>query len=483
VVVLPLDDFSPDENNEDLALAITDSILARLGRVDNLEVVSRRFVPSAVEGKVPSEIAALFAADYVLGGSVTKVGDDCRVSAELLRTSDQSQMWAEAFDFSWSEVFEVQDRVARRVADRILETRGSVRPSRNTNLEAYESYLKAHYSATLFNNTRRDHYFEEAEKRFRRALELDPEFADARAELGALFYMRLYPVRGGRDELLAESRRWLEGALALDLGNVLALSTLGQVEGESGRPREAVELCRRAVSLAPGSAQAHAYLGERYADFGFYESALVEYERAIELDPLYINVYAQAVQYASKLGRWDEVRRAESRLVELFADSPIANFYRGEAAYRRNELDEAWRLWGEVSAVPGYESPGTIATALVSTRRGDENAGRAVLEAHPNDEVRYPDHLAELAALLGEAELFVSLVEANPRCRNYRWLVTNGNLGRVAGEPEFAELAQRLYVQWVKDLERFGPSLPAAPPELPHPGAFLERRLSSSATR
>jgi tetratricopeptide (TPR) repeat protein len=369
-----------------------------LGRVDNLEVVSRRSVPLAGEGKSPSQIAELFSADYVLGGSVTKVGDDCRVSAELLRTSDQSQVWAEAFDFSWPEVFMAQDRVASRVAERIFEARGSLPPSRDSDLEAYESYLKAHYSATLFNNTRRDRYFEEAEKRFRRALELDPRFADARAELGALFYMRLYPVRGGRDELLAESRKWLEGALALDPENVLALSTLGQVEGESGRPREALELCRRAVSLAPGSAQAHAYLGERYADLGFYESALLEYERAIELDPLYINVYAQSVQYASKLGRWEDVRRAESRLVELFSDSPISVFYRGEADYRRNELDQAWRLWTEVRAVPGYESPGTIATALVSTRRGDENTGRAVLEAHPNDEVRYPDHLAELAA-------------------------------------------------------------------------------------
>jgi hypothetical protein len=105
-----------------------------------------------------------------------------------------------------------------------------------------------------------------------------------------------------------------------------------------------------------------------------------------------------------------------------------------------------------------------------------------LLDEHRDDEVRYPDHIAELAALLGEAELFFSLVEANPRCRNYRWLVTNPNLGRVAGSPEFAELAQRLYVRWVKDVEHFGASLPAPPPELPSPGA-IERRISTSANK
>jgi TolB-like protein len=481
VVVLPLDDFSPDESNEDFALAVADSIVARLGRLENLEVVSRRSVSSLLgHTRSPSQISALFSADYVLGGSVVKVGGNCRIVAELLRGSDESQVWSETFDFPWSDVFHAQDTIATSVAEQIAEVRDRKPSPRAPSLEAYESYIKGHYSATLFNNTRRQAYVEEAERRLRRAIELDPEFAEAHAELGELHFIRLYPPLAERSEILQESRRWLNAALALDPENVLALSVLGQVEGESGRRREAVELSRRAVSLAPANAQAHAYLGERYAALGFYESALVEYQRAFDLDPLYINAYAQMIQYAGRLGRWDEVQAADSRMAELFPGSPVTSTFRGEARYRMNDLDGAARFWVDVEPLPEYESPRKIARALLSARRGDEKAARAVLEEYRTGEVRYFDHLAELAALVGDASAFVSEVERNPRCRNYRWLVTNPNLARVASDPAFVETARALHAQWLMDVERFGESLPAPPADLPDPSALIPGSLPRS---
>ena len=78
---------------------------------------------------------------------------------------------------------------------------------------------------------------------------------------------------------------------------------------------------------------------------------------------------------------------------------------------------------------------------------------------------------------------FVSEVLANPRCRNYGWLVTNSNLSRVAGEPAFAELPRSLYVQWLKDVEFFGKTLPAPPPELPDPKSLIPTPLPATAAR
>jgi hypothetical protein len=112
------------------------------------------------------------------------------------------------------------------------------------------------------------------------------------------------------------------------------------------------------------------------------------------------------------------------------------------------------------------------------------SASYAVLEEYDeNIAVRYLDHLAELSALLGVTRAFVSEVLANPRCRNYRWLVTNSNLSRVAGEPAFAELARSLYVQWLKDVEFFGKTLLAPPPELPDPKSLIPTPLAATAAR
>jgi len=171
VAVMPFEDRTAGE--EGLALAMSESVLAKLTRTDGVMVLSRSSIFRVRESPTSlRELAAGLDADYLVGGDVDRSGDSLRLTARLVRANDEKEVWTDSFDFSRSDVFEAQDQLSARLVEQLRLTAAERSPSRTPRVEAYETYVKGRFSAVQFANTRSQSYFEAA-------VALDPDLAEA----------------------------------------------------------------------------------------------------------------------------------------------------------------------------------------------------------------------------------------------------------------------------------------------------------------
>jgi len=258
IAVLPFRNVSGDTAQEYFADGVTDDLITDLTGLSGLLVISRDS-SFAYKGDVVDlrQVAAELKVRYVLNGSVRRAGDRIRVNARLTDTRNGSEKWAARFDGRVEEVFDFQDRITGSIVDALALTltsseRANLRRKDTDNLAAYETFLRGeesfyHYSQA--HNVR-------ARELFEQAIGLDPAFARAYAMLA-----------------------WTH---VFDFMN-----------GWSDRPQrsldESIELATRALSLREDLPVAYFVRGLAYRERADYVSALVEAEKAIELDPNYAN--------------------------------------------------------------------------------------------------------------------------------------------------------------------------------------------------
>src|SRR5262245_14149674 len=143
IAVLPLDNLAADPATDYLADGLTDEIIRDLSVIEGLTVRSRTS-SFALKGKVPNarEAGRTLAVEYVVEGSVLHAGEQLRVNAELVRVRDDYPLWSGRFDRELSDVFAIQDEVARGIVESLRLKIGSGRRRYETNLEAYDLYLR-----------------------------------------------------------------------------------------------------------------------------------------------------------------------------------------------------------------------------------------------------------------------------------------------------------------------------------------------------
>jgi serine/threonine-protein kinase len=226
LTVLPFESRTPGEENQALSYAISDSLIARLAKLPGLQVPSWTSVLRLAERKATlSEMADLLKVGYVLEGSLLRSGQNGRVTAQLIHVADESHIWAEEFNFLWKDIFTIQQKVSeavvRQISSRVgAEDKRMLARQSPHNLKAYEAYARGRYSLVRYNNFRDPEYLEDAERRFNEALETEPKYADALADLGQLCFLRLYPPYGDHGELVTRGISYLQTALTVDPGHV-----------------------------------------------------------------------------------------------------------------------------------------------------------------------------------------------------------------------------------------------------------------------
>ncbi len=292
LVVLPLENFSSDSQQDYLADGITEEIITKLGGLDpqHLGVIART---SAMQykhtrksvGQVSREVGA----DYLLEGSIRRSGDRIRVTAQLIQSSDQTHLWADSYDRELSDVLRLEGDIASSVASQIRLTLSQQVHQRldaagRTNVEAHDAYLRGLQSWNL----RTRDGFQQAILNFSRATELDPGYAPAFAGLARVY--SLAPIFTGMPvgEAAPKALEAANRALRLDETLADAHSALGFVEAhyEYDWPAAEHEL-RRAIELEPNNAYAHLFYSNSYlSPFGRHEDAIAEMTEAMRLDPL-----------------------------------------------------------------------------------------------------------------------------------------------------------------------------------------------------
>jgi TolB-like protein/Tfp pilus assembly protein PilF len=288
LAVLPLKNLSGDPTQEYLADGMTEALIGRLSGIRDLRVISRTSVMRFKDAHVSlPEIAKTLQVDAIVEGSVIREGGRIRVYAQLIRGATDEHFWSETYDRELSDVLALESDVAQSVARKVEVTfigdeQSRLVAARQVSPEVYESYLKGQFSKS---NSRA-----EVEQRigyFEQAITKDPTFAPAYVGLAAAY-----------DELgssfvgvaTAETRpkmiRAARKALDLDPQLAEAHALLGGVLKKQFRWTDAEAEFKQALALNPNNSAAHLEYAEWLASHGRMDEALSWSRRARELDPL-----------------------------------------------------------------------------------------------------------------------------------------------------------------------------------------------------
>ncbi|UCG88001.1 MAG: hypothetical protein JSW71_05505 [Gemmatimonadota bacterium] len=499
VAVLPFANLSAGEEDRYFVDGFHEDVLNQLAKIASIDVLARQAVLRYRDSeKGPREIGTELSATTILEGSVRREADHIRITVQLIDAANEAHLWSEQYDetLSGASVFSIQSRIAQQVARAIgavlsPEEESRIQYPETQSLTAYDLYVTAQALSSRSE--------EERIRLIRLALEDDPEFAPAWAELGMQYGFNVW-YRGWNiawaDSALAAARR----AVALAPDQPDGYRALAYAYAELGMFRAMEEASRKIVELAPSDAFGIRALAWALESFGQLPEAVEWNRRAIALHPYEVVTRANLATLYCSLGL---VEKAEEQLEVVAILSPraalalssVIELARGNArralALREEHLelgehptidDVSYRRASKLAAIVGdYEKALSFAqeaarrsgfaavnpdpftnsakTALGSAllRTGTEQEGRRLLGENVEElEERVaqsragPNHLWELAATyaaLGRTpdalEWARKALEAGFRT-NPRYVELDPLFESLRGDPEFERIIARI---------------------------------------
>jgi TolB-like protein/Flp pilus assembly protein TadD len=290
IAVLPFADLSQDQDQQYFTDGLSEELLNLLVRVDDLRVASRTssFAYRDSTLGIP-EISKALNVGHILEGSVRKDGDRIRITAQLIEAGSDSHVWSENFDRELNDIFAIQDEIANAIVQALTGELGvggekAVTVEAATeNLDAYEMYLTAR---ELF--IRRDQ-LPESIRLFRKAVELDPNFARAWAGLGAVEAVADEWIFGDGIDHAPLAKVAAEKALSLNPNLSMPLAVLGSVAEVHGDVVGGLDYYAAAIEKDPKNTTAWLWQGLGQMEAGFIDEAMASLQQCLAIDSGYQN--------------------------------------------------------------------------------------------------------------------------------------------------------------------------------------------------
>lgn len=458
VAVLPFEDLGNDPALAFFSDGLADDLLVALMRLDGLRVTGRTSSFS-LRGVAPGEAGRRLGVDATITGSVRKADARFRVAVRLVRTSDDLLLWSDAFDGTVGQTLEIQDRIARAVADalrlRVDPTAGQPFVVRgNADPRAHALYVEARQ---LMAARRAPTDLPRVVALLDEAIARDAGHAMAHAGLADALSTLAYNGQVPPGEGLARARAAANRALALDprLGEALAhLASLSAfVDWNWG---EADRQFSEALRLAPSHARIHAWRGQALLVQRRFPEALDMLLTAQRLDPLAPSVVYAVGEGYLYWGRYDDAIVQARRLLDL---NPLS--WGGHNLLARASLQLGRH--DDVRAALRHSAGELWADVLALVAAGDRQGALAVLDRRTGELAEsQPFHVASLYGAAGEAEQSVHWLQRAFARRQVDVvsLTVEPSLALVRTDPRVRELARRLGL--ADALDRPGASAPGA---------------------
>ena len=311
LAVLPFENLTGDASQDYFSDGLTEEMIAQLGRAnpERLGVIARASVMHYKNSQQPlQQIGHDLGVQYVLEGSVRRDSAKVRITAQLIRMSDQKSVWSRQYDRELTTLLALQGEIAQEIADEIQLTLGNghkrVAPYPEpapspSSYETYDLYLKGRY----FLNKRNAQGFQEATEYFQQAIAKDPHYAQAYAGLADSYALTGSYNLGPQEELIPKARAAALRALEIDDTLAEAHTSLALIaENYDWDWQTAGKEFRRAIQLDPNYPTAHHWYAEYLAWQGRFDEAFTESERAHQLDPLSLIISSDhgAILYYSR---------------------------------------------------------------------------------------------------------------------------------------------------------------------------------------
>lgn len=498
IAVLPFADFSPERDQTWLGEGIADTLLNALAQVDDLRVSARS--SSFAYRERQADVATIgreLGVATVLEGSVQRFGQRLRVSAQLVRTDTQAQLFSRTFERELDDIFAIQDEIAAAVTEALL---GSTQPApaatARTATAVYDLYLEGRQ---LWQERTADS-IRLAVERLEAAVAADPNYAPAQAELAIALLFLVFYADEELEGVRSRVETHIDRALLLDRDNALAWAARGHLLEQLGLGAEGLEAFLRAERLDPGNANIQIWTGNRFFELSRFGEAARRFERALELDPLNGFVRRRYINVLGNLNSQDpRIERIARDNVRLFPDDASSWFELVRLMSNLDRADEvvilAYQAYQRFPEIPlflswlssGLDSLGFHEAAAhwrdLAQNQGvdtDDWVGFSLLERDPAEHLARVRELydrqgnVQLPNLLGSLRINGEYEEAFERFRtrfeelqprfnandagldDYGTLVEGVMLARQLGETALADRATQLYADKVDEVRELG---------------------------
>ncbi|HEX6805733.1 MAG TPA: winged helix-turn-helix domain-containing protein [Terriglobales bacterium] len=459
LVVLPMQNFSGDPQQDYLADGVTEEIITDLGSLDpsHLGVIART---SAMQYKQArkgiAQVSRELGVSYVLEGSVRRSGNNVRVTAQLIRSSDQTHLWAQSYDGDLGDVLKLESNIALEVAGQIRlalsqEIHERLAAAVRINPEAHEAYLLGLQGW----NQRNPQGFHQAIAEFTRATELAPNYAAAFAGLARVYSLAPIFADLPADEAVPKALEAANRALALDetmadAHSSLAFTRVHYLHDWTSAEKE----FRRAIELEPNNPYGHFFYSNSFlSPTGHHDEAIAEMNKAIELDPLSTRIQSFAGRMYIWARRYDDALAQFQRVNQLDPNFALNHERMAHLYALTGKFNQAVAEEGRARALVG-EKPESVQrkTDLLNrawTSRGAQGYWQAELQL-AQDEQNPPE---AYTGSFGLARIYSELTDKEKAFANLEraYAERDEEMTNLAVEPHFDFLRSDLRF---RDLER-----------------------------
>jgi non-specific serine/threonine protein kinase len=419
IAVLYFENLGGMKEDEYFRDGITEDIITELSKIKGLKIFPRPTVLTYRDKSVtPQQVGRELSASFVLGGSLRRAGSRLRINAQLMDARTDFPLWSERYDREMKDVFEVQDEIARKIAEALRITlspqeQEALAAKPTANHQAYDLYLNGKSYARR--RTRQD--LEYALRMFENAVTLDPDFALAHAAIANVCAQNYYHYH--RDTV------WTERAQAASRRAVAIQPELPEVQVAQGwilyaerRHDEAIQCCRRAIERKRDCEGAYYLLGRVLFAAGRYQEVADMADAALEASGDDYNVYVPIENSLMALGKLEKVRNFVARRMQA--------------------------LENHVTQVPEDARARThLAIAYIGLARRDDAVRELnmAMTLRPNDAMVLYNTACVFCRMNKKAEALTSLTKAwAAGYKDEVWARRDPDLALLRGDPEFERM-------------------------------------------
>jgi serine/threonine-protein kinase len=349
IAVLPLESISTEPEDIQFTDGVHEELINRLAGIGDLTVIGR----SSVLGFEPGQrdilsIGQQLSVSSLMEGTVRRVGDQLRVSVQLIDVNTLATLWSGSFDDNIDNVFEIQSRVARQVAKELQaslttdeQERLKERPTDNP--QAYRLYMRGreYLSRSVFN----ENNLLSAEKLLRNAVEKDREFAQAWGMLAYTYSQLYWFYHRGPEHLqkMGEAAEW-----ALFYGPDLAETYLANgvyLYWSSTNQHQTLSHFETALQKFPNQPLLHFMTAVTHRRLGNWQDLIYHLNKALEQDPLYSGFHSELAYDCWFMRSYNKAESYTDRALELFPDLFFAFFMKARIGLSRDGTFENFEIW------------------------------------------------------------------------------------------------------------------------------------------
>jgi eukaryotic-like serine/threonine-protein kinase len=454
IAVLPFVHTGGDVETEYLSDGITEAVIMRLSRLSGLRVMARSSV-FRYKGPDVDPIAAgrILGVAAVVTGRVLLRGDTLVVRVELVDLDDQSQLWGEQYSRKMADALAIENEIATQISETLRlkltgEEKENLARSATQSTEAYRLYLQGRF----YWNKRTEDGLRKSIALFQQALEADPVYAAAHAGLADSYALLGFYTIVAPADAFPKAKGAAARALDIDPQMAEARATLAYATHYyDWRFADAEAEYRRALAERPNYAMAHLYFANLLTSRGRFEEASAQFEEAIRLDPLSLVAHVAFGWSHYYARRYEEAIRYEDKALEMDPTYAIAHRIRGMALEKLGRFDEALQSLRHAEELSGATLYATLVARALASAGRQEEARRALHDLEEVSQHRYvgPCGLAAAYLALGDQDrAFTELARAlDQRSHWLTFLDVDPDFDSVRTDPRFFEISRKVVAQ------------------------------------